>query len=102
MNTATLRLPRIAYSADGPVSPDVAPRMLSVVPLLREHMLEQVAQQLQRHVLEGEGRIRWTRRNSSSPGSSVASGVISSLPNAAAVYVRSMIARRSAGAMSSM
>ncbi len=32
MNTATPRLPRIAYSAAPPVSPEVAPRMLSVVP----------------------------------------------------------------------
>ena len=56
MNTVTLRLPRIAYSADGPVSPEVAPRMLSVAPLLRKDVLEQIAQQLQRDVLECERR----------------------------------------------
>ena len=56
MNTATLRLPRMAYSADGPVSPDVAPEDVERRALLREHMLEQVAQQLQRHVLERECR----------------------------------------------
>ena len=32
MNTDMPRLPRIAYSADDPVSPDVAPRILSVAP----------------------------------------------------------------------
>lgn len=32
MNTRTPRLPRIAYSAALPVSPDVAPRMFSVSP----------------------------------------------------------------------
>ena len=33
MKTSMPRLPRIAYSAALPVSPDVAPRMLSVRPL---------------------------------------------------------------------
>ena len=56
MNTRTPRLPRIAYSAELPVSPEVAPRMLSRAPLLREHVLEQVAEQLHRDVLERERR----------------------------------------------
>ena len=56
MNTSMPRLPRIAYSAAEPVSPDVAPRMLSVAPLARERVLEQVAEQLQRDVLERERR----------------------------------------------
>ena len=56
MNTAMPRLPRIAYSAELPVSPDVAPRMLSVRSPRSQHVLEQVAEQLQRDVLERERR----------------------------------------------
>ena len=56
MKTSMPRLPRIAYSAAQPVSPDVAPRMLSVPPLARQHVLEQVAEELQRDVLERERR----------------------------------------------
>ena len=56
MNTSMPRLPRIAYSAALPVSPDVAPRMLSVRRCLRERVLEQVAEELQRDVLERERR----------------------------------------------
>ena len=56
MNTRMPRLPRIAYSAELPVSPDVAPRMLSSPPFVAEHVLEQVAEQLHRDVLERERR----------------------------------------------
>ena len=56
MNTRMPRLPRIAYSAAEPVSPEVAPRMLSSPPASRQHMLEQVAEQLHRHVLERQRR----------------------------------------------
>jgi hypothetical protein len=44
----------MAYSAAEPVSPEVAPRML--IAALVEHVLEQVAQQLHGHVLEGQRR----------------------------------------------
>jgi hypothetical protein len=56
MNTRTPCLPRIAYSAALPVSPDVAPRMFSWRPAARQHVLEQVAEQLHRHVLECQRR----------------------------------------------
>ena len=56
MNTRMPRFPRIAYSAADPVSPDVAPRMLSCPPDSAEHVFEQVAQQLHRQVLERECR----------------------------------------------
>ena len=56
MNTAMPRLPRIAYSAELPVSPDVAPRMLRRRVAVAQHVLEQVAEQLQRDVLERERR----------------------------------------------
>ncbi len=56
MNTRTPCLPRIAYSAAEPVSPDVAPRMLMVSPRLASTYSEQVAEQLHRHVLEGQRR----------------------------------------------
>ncbi len=56
MNTLSPRLPRIAYSAAEPVSPEVAPRMFSARPALRQRVLEQVAEQLQRDVLERQRR----------------------------------------------
>ena len=56
MNTRMPRLPRMAYSAAEPVSPEVAPRMLSSPPVLVQHVLEQVAEQLHRHVLERQRR----------------------------------------------
>ena len=56
MNTAMFRLPRIAYSAELPVSPDVAPRMLSRRSLLAQRVFEKMAEELQRDVLERERR----------------------------------------------
>jgi hypothetical protein len=54
MKTRTPFLPRIAYSAALPVSPLVAPRMLSCFTAPAQFVLEQVAEQLHRHVLEGQ------------------------------------------------
>jgi hypothetical protein len=79
MNTRMPRLPRIAYSAALPVSPEVAPKMFSSR-VLRQRVLEQVAQQLHRHVLEGQGRAVRQRLQDQlprSPSSSTRSGVIS-------------------------
>jgi hypothetical protein len=56
MKTRMPRLPRIAYSAALPVSPEVAPKMFSSAPVLRQRVFEQIAQQLHRHVLEGQRR----------------------------------------------
>ena len=55
MKTLMFFLPRIAYSAAEPVSPEVAPRMLRFCFFL-QHGFEQIAEQLQRHVLERERR----------------------------------------------
>ena len=56
MKTRMPCLPRMAYSAAEPVSPEVAPRMLSVLAGPLQHVFEQVAQQLHGHVLEGQRR----------------------------------------------
>jgi hypothetical protein len=56
MKTRMPRLPRIAYSAALPVSPEVAPKIFSGAVLLGQRVLEQVAEQLHRHVLEGQRR----------------------------------------------
>ena len=73
---ATPCLPRIAYSAALPVSPEVAPRMLSVCAAARQLVLEQVAEQLHRHVLERQRRAVRQRLETKTPGSSACSGVI--------------------------
>ena len=56
MKTRMPRLPRIAYSAALPVSPEVAPRMFSDLTAPRQLVLEQRAEQLHRDVLEGQRR----------------------------------------------
>ncbi len=56
MKTFTRDLPLRACSADEPVSPLVAPRTFSRRSCLAEHMLEEVADQLHRDVLERERR----------------------------------------------
>jgi hypothetical protein len=55
MNTRTPCLPRSAYSADEPVSPEVAPRTLSWRSP-RQRVFEEMPEQLQRDVLERERR----------------------------------------------
>ena len=39
-----------------PVSPEVAPTMVTRWPRSRQHMVVEPAQKLQRHILEGQGR----------------------------------------------
>ena len=56
MNTRTPRLPRMAYSAAEPVSPEVALRMFRAPPSLGQGVFKQIAQQLHGHVFEGQGR----------------------------------------------
>ena len=77
MKTLTPCLPRIAYSAALPVSPEVAPRMLSVCAAARQFVLEQVAEQLHRHVLEGQRRAVGQGLAGTGRRSSGFSGVIS-------------------------
>ena len=56
MNTRTPFLPRIAYSAALPVSPRGRAQDVELLAAARQFVLEQVAQQLHRHVLEGQRR----------------------------------------------
>ena len=84
MKTVMPRLPRIAYSAELPVSPDVAPRMLidpCVLASTNSNRLPSSCSAMSLNASVGplETRRRW------SPGASVVSGVMSSLPNVAAV-----------------
>ena len=80
MKTWMPRLPRIAYSAALPVSPEVAPRMLSVCPRRASLVLEQRAQQLHRQVLEGQRRAVGQRPARTRPARAGVSGTIASLP----------------------
>ena len=101
MNTRTPCLPRIAYSAAEPVSPDVAPRMLSSRPSRCNTYSNRlpsncIAMSLNASVGPFE-RPRMCR-----PGSSVVSGVMSVLPNTSALYVLSTKAFRASAGMSSM
>ena len=48
--------PAQASIAADPVSPEVAPTIVTRCVALRQHMVEQAAQHLHRHVLEGERR----------------------------------------------
>ncbi len=101
MKTSMPRLPRIAYSAELPVSPEVAPRMFSVLPLFASVYSNRLprscsAMSLNASVGPFDACSRWT------PGSSVVTGVIASLPKVAFVYVRSISALRSAAGMSVM
>ena len=84
MNTAMPRLPRIAYSAELPVSPDVAPRMLSVASPSRSTYSNRLPSSCSAMSLNASVGP-FDRCSRCRPGSSVVSGVISSLPNAAAV-----------------
>src|SRR5260370_23682126 len=52
MKTCTFFLPRSAYSAEDPVSPEVADHVEPPAVLL-QRVLEEVAEELQRDVLEG-------------------------------------------------
>ena len=84
MKTRTPRLPRSAYSAADPVSPEVAPRMFSVSPRRASTYSNRlpsscIATSLKASVGPLES---WSRCK---PGASVRTGVISSEPNAAAV-----------------
>ena len=56
MKTLMFFLPRIAYSAAEPVSPEVAPRMLRVLLFFFKYYFEQISEQLQRDILERERR----------------------------------------------
>ncbi len=78
MNTRMLRLPRIAYSALAGVARGGAEDVQALSGFL-QRVLEQVAQQLHRDVLERQRRAVATTRRICSPGSRVFSGVMSSL-----------------------
>jgi len=47
MKTLMFFLPRSAYSADDPVSPEVAPTTLKPPAVLLQHVLEEVPEELQ-------------------------------------------------------
>ena len=84
MNTLMPCLPRIAYSAALPVSPLVAPRMLSVSPRRPSSYSNRwpsscMAMSLKASVGPLDSACRC------SPGSSVFSGVMAALPNTASV-----------------
>ena len=84
MNTLTPRLPRKAYSAEEPVSPEVAPRMLMRSPLLASTYSNRlpsscIAMSLNASVGPSESPSRCK------PGCSVFNGVIASVRNAALV-----------------
>ena len=46
----------VASIAAEPVSPEVAPMMVTRLAALRQHLVEQPADQLQREILESQGR----------------------------------------------
>ena len=100
MNTLTPRLPRSAYSAADPVSPEVAPRMFNVTPSFATAYSNSRPSSCRAMSLNARVGPPATR-NRCRLRSSVRTGVISSLPKVAAVYVRSMIASRSSAGMSS-
>ena len=91
-----LRLPRIAYSAELPVSPDVAPRMLIERPSRASTYSNRLPSSCSAMSLNASVGPLDTRSRCR-PGSSVSSGVMSSLPKVSRVYVPSTIRRRSAG-----
>ncbi len=101
MNTRTPRLPRMAYSADEPVSPDVAPRMLSSSPRFASTYSNRLPRSCIAMSLKASvGPLE--RASTCSPGASVLIGAMSSVRNAVFVYARSISDRRSAAGMSSM
>ena len=84
MNTRTPRLPRIAYSAALPVSPEVAPRMLSCRPVRASWYSNSwpsncIAMSLKASVGPLDSACRYT------PGSSGFSGVMRASPKVCAV-----------------
>ena len=84
MNTLTPRLPRIACSAALPVSPEVAPRMLSVSPRRPSSYSNRVPSSCMAMSLKasvGPLDRAWIR----SPGSSARKGTMASVPNTWAV-----------------
>jgi hypothetical protein len=56
MKTETASRPRKASIAADPVSPDVAPTIVTRSPRARQRRLEQLADELHREVLEGQRR----------------------------------------------
>ena len=101
MKTLTPCLPRIACSAALPVSPDVAPRMLSVSPRRPSSYSNRLPSSCIATSLNASvGPL--DSASSCTPGSSVFSGTMASVPNTSAVYVFAASAFRSAAGMSSM
>ena len=90
MNTDTPRLPRIAYSAALPVSPLVAPRMLSVWPRRASSYSNRlpsscIAMSLNASVGPLDKASRYSGAPPAWAGSSTRSGTIASVPNTAGV-----------------
>ena len=84
MNTWMPARPRIAYSAALPVSPEVAPRMFSSLFCSRSTCSKSAPSSCMATSLNASvGPL--DSFSSARPGSSGASGVISSLPNTSAV-----------------
>ena len=101
MNTRTPCLPRMAYSAALPVSPLVAPRMLSSSPRRPSSYSNRLPSSCMAMSLKASvGPL--DRASSHRPSSRWRSGTISPVPKISAVYVFSHSARRSAAGMSSM
>jgi hypothetical protein len=82
MNTRMPFLARMAYSAAEPVSPEVAPRMLSVSPLAASTFSNSGPRSCSATSLKASVGP-FDRQSRCSPRSSVFSGVTSSLPNTA-------------------